>query len=66
MASSRRATSRPSGRFRSSTMLRLPALSCPKEVEAPSRSGGRVRIMSPSAASILITSAPRSAIMRVQ
>ena len=47
-------------------MLCLPALSWPNDVEAPSRSGGRVRIMSPSAVSILMTSAPRSAMSRVQ
>ena len=66
VVSSRRTTSRASGRFRSSTILCLPALSWPNEVEAPSRSGGRLRIMSPSMASILMTSAPWSAISLVQ
>ena len=47
-------------------MLCLPALSWPKLVLAPSRIGGRLRIMSPSAASTLITVAPRSAISRAQ
>src|SRR5262249_26498720 len=46
--------------------LFLPALSWPKLVLAPFRIGGRVRIMSPAGASILITSAPRSANRRVQ
>src|SRR5215813_12573013 len=47
-------------------MLFFPALSWPKLVLAPLRNGGRVRIMSPSGASTLITSAPRSARRRVQ
>src|SRR2546428_5335016 len=46
--------------------LFLPVLSWPKEVLAPLRMGGRDRIMSPSGASSLITSAPRSANRRVQ
>src|SRR5271170_894899 len=66
VATSRRAASHPPGDFRSSTMLFLPAFNWPKLVLAPSRNGGRVRIMSPSGASILITSAPRSASIRPQ
>src|SRR3954453_16747154 len=62
----RRTASTAGGVLRSRTMLFFPALSCPKLVLAPLRSGGRVRIMSPSGASILITSAPRSANSRVQ
>src|SRR5262249_35241423 len=42
------------------------ALSWPKLVLAPFLNGGRVRIISPLGASILITSAPRSASKRVQ
>src|SRR5271165_2141401 len=61
VATSRRTASTACGVFKSSTMLFLPALSCPKLVLAPLRNGGRVRIMSPSGASILITSAPKSA-----
>ena len=38
-----------SGDFRSSTRLFLPTLSWPKAVEQPLRTGGRVRIVSPSA-----------------
>ena len=53
--------------FRSSTRLFLPALSWPNEVEAPYGSWVRVWIMSPSSCiSILMTSAPRSANIRVQ
>ncbi len=48
------------------TTLFLPVFSWPNEVLAPLRSGRRDRIMSPSGASILITSAPRSASNRVQ
>src|SRR5437667_4991177 len=66
VATSRRATSTPRGDFKSRTMLFLPAFNCPKLVLAPCRSGGRVRIMSPSGASILTTSAPRSASIRPQ
>src|SRR5579864_6538751 len=55
------------GCFRSRTRLFLPALSWPNEVLAPFRNGRRARIMSPpSGVSILITSAPISAISRVQ
>src|SRR5271163_1248917 len=66
VARSRRTASTAGGVLRSWTMLFFPALSCPKLVLAPLRSGGRVRIMSPSGASSLITSAPRSARRRVQ
>ena len=66
VATIRRTTSTACGVLRSRTRLFFPALSCPKLVLAPLRSGGRVRIMSPSGASILITSAPRSARSRVQ
>ncbi len=66
VATSRRAASTPRGDLRSSTTLFLPAFNWPKLVLAPSRNGGRVRIMSPSGASILITSAPRSASIRPQ
>src|SRR5258708_32514 len=53
--------------FRSSTRLFLPAFNWPNEVLAPFRSGSRARIISPpSGVSILITSAPISAINRVQ
>src|SRR6266436_3837342 len=65
-ATSRRTASTAAGDLRSSAMLFLPALSCPKLVLAPLRNGGRVRIISPSGASILIPSAPRSARMRAQ
>src|SRR5262249_46051993 len=46
--------------------LFLPTLSCPKVVEQQLRRGGRVRMVSPSALSILITSAPMSASIRAQ
>src|SRR5207302_3731573 len=46
--------------------LFLPVLSWPKEVLEPLRRGGRDRIMSPSGASSLMISAPRSANSRVQ
>src|SRR5579864_151254 len=62
----RRTIATASGRFRSSTTLFLPVLSWPNEVLAPSRNGWRERIMSPSGASTLITSAPISAKRRVQ
>src|SRR6266576_3865631 len=65
-ATSRRTASTASGDLRLSAMLFLPALSWPKLVLARLRNGGRVRIMSPSGASILITSAPRSASIRPQ
>src|ERR1700736_743952 len=55
-----------SGFLRSSTIERLPALSCPNMVEAPSRMTGRERIRSPSGDSTLITSAPMSASSREQ
>src|SRR5690348_6692111 len=55
-----------SGRLRSSTIERLPALSWPNMVPAPSRCTGRLRIRSPSGDSTLITSAPMSAIRRPQ
>src|SRR5215471_11484193 len=66
VATRRRTASTAAGDLRSSATLFLPALSWPKLVLAPSRSGGRVRIMSPAGDSILITSAPRSARRRVQ
>src|SRR6516162_1891492 len=66
VATSRRTASTAAGDLRSRATLFLPALSWPKLVLAPLRIGGRVRIMSPSGASILITSAARSANMRVQ
>src|SRR5437762_8471669 len=55
-----------SGRLRSSTIERLPALSWPNIVPAPSRCTGRLRMRSPSGDSILITSAPMSASRRLQ
>ena len=55
-----------SGRLRSSTIDCLPTLSWPNIVLAPSRTTGRERIRSPSVDSTLITSAPRSAIRRLQ
>src|SRR5476651_2583408 len=54
------------GCLRSSTIERLPALSWPNIVEAPSRNTGRERIRSPSGDSSLITSAPMSASRREQ
>src|SRR3954453_15056534 len=63
---SRRTMSIASGRFKSRTTLFLPVLSCPNEVLAPLRSGGRARIMSPSGGSILMISAPISDRSRVQ
>src|SRR5437763_1132598 len=54
------------GFLRSSTIERLPALSWPNMVPAPSRCTGRLRIRSPSGDSTLITSAPMSAIRRAQ
>src|SRR5471032_1929359 len=54
------------GCLRSSTIERLPALSWPNIVEAPSRNTGRERIRSPSGDSTLITSAPMSASRREQ
>src|SRR5258708_27439874 len=55
-----------SGRLRSSTIERLPALSWPNMVPAPSRCTGRLRIRSPSGDSTLTTSAPMSASSRLQ
>src|SRR6267154_5184502 len=55
-----------SGRLRSSTIERLPALSWPNMVPAPWRCTGRLRIRSPSGDSTLITSAPMSARRRLQ
>src|SRR4029079_2377133 len=55
-----------SGFLRSSTIERLPALSWPNIVPAPSRCTGRLRIRSPSGDSTLITSAPMSASNREQ
>src|SRR5258708_17534793 len=55
-----------SGRLRSSTIERLPALSWPNIVPAPSRCTGRLRMRSPSGDSTLITSAPMSASRRLQ
>src|SRR5258708_31565900 len=55
-----------SGRLRSSTIERLPALSWPNMVPAPSRCPGRLLIRSPSGDSTLITSAPMSANSRLQ
>src|SRR5580692_3954579 len=55
-----------SGRLRSSTIERLPALSWPNIVPAPSRCTGRLRIRSPSGDSTLTTSAPMSASSRLQ
>src|SRR3990167_2124533 len=55
-----------SGFLRSSTIERLPALSWPNIVPAPSRCTGRLRMRSPSGDSILITSAPMSASNRLQ
>src|SRR6266851_5049909 len=66
LAIRRRAEATAAGLFRSRTRLFLPVLSWPNEVLTPSRSGWRERIMSPSGASTLITSAPRSAKRRVQ
>src|SRR5215469_12074579 len=66
LAASRLIASAPSGDFKSSTRLFLPAFSWPNVVEQPLRTGGRVRIVSPSSVSILMTSAPMSASMREQ
>src|SRR5712672_65027 len=55
-----------SGFLRSSTIERLPALSWPNMVPAPSRCTGRLRIRSPSGDSTLTTSAPMSASSRLQ
>src|SRR5260370_14902625 len=55
-----------SGRLRSSAIERLPALSWPNIVPAPSRCTGRLRIRSPSGDSTLIPSAPMSASSRLE
>src|SRR5713226_5292261 len=65
-ATSRRIISIASGDFRSRTRLFLPTLSWPKVLLQPLRTGGRVLIVSPSADSTLMTSAPMSASIRVQ
>src|ERR1700722_13728522 len=52
--------------LRSSTRLFLPTLSWPKAVEQLFRSGGRLRMVSPSTCSILMTSAPMSASILAQ
>src|SRR4051794_35081334 len=60
------AADRPSAVDRSSVTLRLPTLSWPKNRLEPDLRGRSLRMWSPSGASILITSAPRSAIILVQ
>jgi hypothetical protein len=66
VATRRRTISIAFGDFKSRTRLLLPTLSPPNTLLQRLRTGGRVRIVSPSAGSILMTSAPMSASIRAQ